>query len=303
MAYTRTRDIAMSKTIIAGSTITWSRETPREQVLDEIAQAGFEGAPAGPRGDVTAQETIEFYARFGLKPGPGYLGASFEKPEEEATILERAHTLGAFMRDIGCTEIYVAAGGFDGYLTSRGKTRRQIAGQVLPEDAMTEAEWKQFAQTLNKVGAITLEYGVSSCFHNHVGSTIETRAEIDRLFDMVDHKLVFHGPDIGHLAWAGADPVAYCMDYAQDIKTVHLKDIYPGVLKEGLEKKWTYGEFSDNGIFAELGEGMVDFQAIFDILRAASFEGWIVSEIDRTTKATPLESATICRNYLKSLGL
>ena len=293
----------MSKWIIGGSSITWGRETSREQVLAEIAQAGYEGAPSGARPGVTAQETVELYARFGLKPGPGYLGANFEKPEEEASILERAHVQAAFMRDIGCTELYVAAGGFDGYITSRGKTRRQIAGQVLPEDAMTDAEYEQFAKTLNQVGAITLEYGVSSCFHNHVGSTIETRAEIDRLFGMVDRKLVFHGPDIGHLAWAGADPVAYCRDYAQDIKTVHLKDIYPDVLQEGLENKWTYGEFSDNGIFAELGEGLVNFPAIFDILKAAGFEGWIISEIDRTTKATALESATICRNYLKSLGL
>jgi inosose dehydratase len=243
------------------------------------------------------------YARYGLKPGPGYLGANFEKPEEEAAILERAHVLGAFMRDIGCTELYVAAGGFDGYTTARGKTRRQIAGQVLPEDAMTDAEFEQFARALTKVGAITLEYGVASCFHNHVGSTIETRAEIDRLFDMVDPNLVFHGPDIGHLAWAGADPVAYCQAYAQAIKSVHLKDIYPDVLKQGLENGWTYGEFSDNGIFAELGEGMVDFPAIFEILVHAGYQGWIISEIDRTTKATALESATICRDYLKSLGL
>jgi len=293
----------VSKWIIGGSTITWDRATPREQVLTEIAQAGYEGAPSGPRGGVTGQETVEFYARFGLKPGPGYLGANFEKAEEEAAILERAHTLGAFMRDIGCTELYVAAGGFDGYVTSRGKTRRQIAGQVLPEDAMTDAEYEQFARTLDKVGAITLEYGVSSCFHNHVGSTIETREEIDRLFERVDPKRVFHGPDIGHLAWAGADPVAYCKAYASAIKSVHLKDIYPDVLQEGLEKTWTYGEFSEAGIFAELGEGMVDFPAIFDVLRGAGFEGWIISEIDRTTKPTALESAAICRNYLRSLGL
>jgi inosose dehydratase len=293
----------MAKFIVGGSGITWGRGAPQETRLAEIAQSGFEGSPAGARGGATAQEVIDLYARFGLKPGPGYLGANFEKPEEEAAILERAHTLGAFTRDIGCTELYVAAGGFDGYVTSRGKTRREIAAQVLPEDAMTDAEFEQFAAVLTKVGAITLEYGVSSCFHNHVGSTIETREEIDRLFSMVDRKLVFHGPDIGHLAWAGADPVEYCRDYAQDIKTAHLKDIYPDVLKEGLEKKWTYGEFSENGIFAELGEGMVDFPAIFEILRGAGFEGWIISEIDRTTKATPLESSTICRNYLRSLGL
>ena len=39
------------------------------------------------------------------------------------------------------------------------------------------------------------------------------------------------------------------------------------VLKEGLEKGWDYGTFSANGIFAELGEGFVDFPAMFDVLR------------------------------------
>ena len=293
----------MVKFMIAGSSITWSRETPREQVLAEIAQAGYEGAPAGPRGGVSAQETVELYARYGLKPAPGYLGASFEDPEQEEAILERARHLAQFSREIGCSELYVAAGGFDGYVTARGKTRRQIAGQVLPEDAMTDAEYEQFAKTLNQVGQITLDHGVLSCFHNHVGSTIETREEIDRLFDMVDRKLVFQGPDIGHLAWAGADAVQFCRDYAQDIKSVHLKDIDPDVLKEGLENHWDYGTFSANGIFAELGEGFVDFPAIFDILREADYEGWIVVETDVTQKPTALESATISRNYLRSIGL
>jgi inosose dehydratase len=167
---------------------------------------------------------------------------------------------------------------------------------------MTDAEFEQFAKTLDKVGQITMDQGVLSCFHNHVGSTIETREEIDRLFDMVDRKLVFQGPDIGHLAWAGADVVQFCRDYAQDIKTVHLKDIDPNVLKEGLENEWDYATFSAHGIFAELGEGFVDFPAVFDILSKANYEGWIVVETDVTQKPTALESATISRNYLRSIG-
>ena len=293
----------MAKFMIACSTITWGRETPLEQMLAEIAQAGYEGAPAWLRPGSTAQEIIELYASYGLTPGSGYLGADFWNPEQEATILERARQQAQFMHDIGCTELYVAAGGFGSYVTPRGKTRNQIAAQVLPKDAMTDAEFEQFAKTLNKVGQITLEYGVKSCFHNHVGSTIETREEIDRLFGMVDRELVFQGPDIGHLAWAGGDVVQFCRDYAKDIKTVHLKDINPDVLKEGIENGWEYGTFSAHGIFAELGEGFVDFPAMFDVLREANYEGWIVVETDVTQKPTALESATISRNYLRSIGL
>lgn len=292
----------MKDWIIACSSITWGRSTPREQVLAEIAEAGYQGAPAGPYLG-TPEQVLALYGRYGLKPGPGYLGADFEKPDQEAAILERARVQAVFSRAIGCTELYVAAQGFDQYVTARGLTRRHVSGKVRSEDMMTDAEFQQFAKTLNKVGEITLKEGVKSCFHNHVGSTIEIRAEIDKLFSLVDPALVFQGPDIGHLAWAGADPVQFCRDYADRIVSMHLKDINPEVLKKGIAEDWGYGQFSDNGIFAELGEGCVDFPAIFDVLKKAGYKGWIIVETDVTQKATAVESAKISRAYLRSIGL
>ena len=282
--------------------ITWDRETPREQVMAEIAQAGYEGAPASPRGGTSAAEVVAQYAAHGLKPAPGYLSGAFWDPEQEASILDRAAKLAQFGREAGLTELYVAAGGFGSYITPTGVTRNQIAAHVSPEDAMTDAQFEQFAKALNKVGEITLAQGVRSCFHNHVGSTIETREEIDRLFSLVERSVVFQGPDIGHLAWAGADPVAFCRDSADSIKTMHVKDIDPGVLARGVAESWDYGTFSDNGIFVELGEGMVDFPGIFRILVDVDYEGWVIVETDVTQKPTALESATISRNYLESIG-
>jgi inosose dehydratase len=288
---------------IACSSITWGRSTPLEQILSEIAQAGYEGAPASSRGGKAPEAVVEMYARYGLTPGSGYLGASFWVPEERKGILERAKTLAAFMRGVGCTEVYVAAGGFDSYITPSGKTRRQVSGHVRPEDALSDEEYAQFAKVLNEVGEITLQEGVRSCFHNHVGSVIETREEIDKLFSLVDRDRVFQGPDIGHLAWAGADVLQFCQDYAESIKTVHIKDINPDVLAKGVEGEWDYRTFSANGIFAEIGEGLVDWPAMFAILKEAGYEGWIVVETDVTQKATALESAIVSRNYLKSIGL
>jgi len=282
--------------------ITWRRGETHEQVLAEIAQAGYEGAPASPRSGLSAADIIAQYAQYGLRPAPGYLGADFWDITQEEQILERARALASFGREAGLTELYVAAGGFDGYRNAEGKTRKQIAARVRPEDAMTDAEFAQFAKTLNAVGEITLECGVRSCFHNHVGSTIETGAEIDRLFSLVDRDLVYQGPDTGHLAWAGVDAVQFCRDYADCIKTIHLKEINPNVLAQGIENGWDYNTYSANGIFAELGEGMIDFPAIFQILQKADFEGWIVVETDVTQKPTALESATTSREYLKSIG-
>jgi inosose dehydratase len=206
------------------------------------------------------------------------------------------------MAGVGCSEVYVASSGFN-TVTRSGRTRKQASANVQENEKLTPDEMKQFADTLNEVGRITKAAGVLSCFHNHVGSFIETRDEIDTLFSLVDRNLIWQGPDIGHLAWAGVDPVQFCRDYAYSIKSVHIKDINPTVLKQGLAEGWEYDTYSKNGIFAELGEGLVDLVGLFHVLRQANYQGWIVVETDRTMKATALESAIISRRYLMSIGL
>jgi inosose dehydratase len=287
--------------------VSWKGGSPRwtvpeEQVLAEIAQAGYDGAPAAPSAGRSAEETLDLYSRHGLVPAPGYLGAPFWEADQVDSILDRAGALARFMRAVGCIEVYVAASGFD-YVTPSGRTRAQTAGQVAAEDSLTDAEFRQFADMLNRVGEVTLEEGVTSCFHSHVGTVIETREEVDRLFAIVDRSLVFMGPDTGHLAWAGADVTSFFRDYASSIKTAHLKDINRSVMEEGRAKAWTYQEFTDHGVFAELGEGLVDFPAILDILEAAGFRGWLIAETDVTRRSTALESATVSREYLKQLGI
>ncbi len=210
--------------------------------------------------------------------------------------------MATFHKAAGLTEIYVAAGGFDGYVTARDRNRRQIAGNVRTEDMMTDEEFTQFARLLNQVGEITLEQGVKSCFHNHVGSTIETREEIDRLFALIDRSLIFMGPDTGHLAWGGVDVLNFCRDYADSIKTIHIKDVDKAVMDEGIAAEWDYGTFSAKGIWAELGDGYLDFPAIFDVLTDAGFAGWVIVETDVTQLPTPLDSAVASRNYLSRLG-
>jgi len=292
----------MNSILIGCGQITW-RGMPEEQALAEIAQAGYAGAPAGPKAGKSAAEVIATFAGYGLQPAPGYLGADYWDKAQEENILQRARDYAAFAQEAGCTELYVAAGGFNSYVTKRGLTRNQIAGHVKPEDAMSDAEFAQFAKVLNQVGEITLAQGVKSCFHNHVGSTIETREEIDRLWRLVDPNLVFMGPDTGHLAWAGADVIQFCRDYAGSIKTMHIKDVNKQVMDEGVAAEWDYRTFSDKGIWTELGQGCVDFPAVFQILNDAGFRGWIIVETDVTQLPTPLESAIVSRNYLRTLGL
>ena len=300
----------MASIAVGCGQITWIKfsaqgaqwQVPEEQVLAEIAQAGYDGAPAGPKEGRTASELLAQYARYGLRPAPGYIGAGFWKPERQTELLEEARRYASFAREVGCTELYVAPGGFD-YVGGGGKSRREVAGHVSPADGLSDDEYQQFADTLNRFAELTLQDGIRSCFHNHVGTVIETGDEIARLLELCDPNLVFLGPDTGHLAWAGVDPVAFCRDHAQRIKTIHVKDIDAAVRDRGRAAGWDYGTFSDNSIFVELGEGCVDLVAIFEILRAAGFDGWAIAETDVTQKPTALESVTISRAYLRSIGI
>lgn len=283
----------MDNVLVGCGQITWGRAVPEDEVLDEVARAGYAGAPANP-GDDPAAVAARF-ARYGLAPAPAYLGAPLWEAAELPAILERAAALARGARALGCSELYVAPN-----LTPE---RRAVAGHVGPGDLLSEAGFRQCAEALNRIGEITLREGVSACFHNHVGSPIETREEIDRLFALVDRALVFQGPDLGHLAWAGGDAAQFCRDYADSIKTLHVKDIDPAVRERGVAEGWDYATFSAEGIFIELGEGFVDLRGSLAALADAGFAGWLIVETDVTRKATPLESATISRAHLRDLGL
>ena len=230
-------------------------------------------------------------------PAPGFMALGMlGQPElTVGQLKEQAARMAAASRALELTELYAAS--------TFPHERMALAARITPENATPTEELKRLAHLLSELGRVALTEGVRLCFHNHAGSTVETRDEIDRLFAHADRSVLFQGADLGHLAWAGEDIVRFTKDYADSIKTLHIKDINPEVRAEGIAQKWDYMTFNRKGIFAELGEGMVDFPALFGVLKSVGFEGWIVVETDVTTKATPLASATISRRYLRSIGV
>lgn len=166
---------------------------------------------------------------------------------------------------------------------------------------MSDEEFAQCARTLSEFGRITLEHGVRPCFHNHVGTVIETRRELDHLMELCDDS-VFLGIDTGHLAWGGADVVDTVDSYGDRVLTLHLKDIVEEVRLRGVAQDWDYKTFTRNGIFTELGQGAVDFVGLKRLLDARDFTGWLIVETDITQRPTALESAQVSLAYLRSIG-
>lgn len=274
---------------------------PEDEVLAEIASAGYDGAPGGLRLERPVDDVLARFESHGLRPAPPYFSGQFWDPAAEDEILVAAPGVAQRVQALGCRDVYVAAAGTADRIAN-GKTRADIAGHVSESDAIDDGAFAQFGRVLSEFGQILAADGVHCCFHNHVGTVIETGQELARLLDNCSDD-VYLGIDTGHLAWAGEDSARLCREYGERVKTLHLKDVYPEVVAEGRRKGWDYRTFTDHGVFAELGEGSVQFEAIVDDLRARQFDGWLIVETDVTTKASALESARISRDYLRTLGL
>src|SRR5919199_1742354 len=134
-------------------------------------------------------------------------------------------------------------------------------------------------------------------YHPHVGTYVETRAEVDRLCALTDPALLGLCPDTGHLAYAGADPEAVFVDYAPRIWYVHLKDIDAARLQQVRAERLDFAAAVRLGLFVPLGEGMVDMERIFGALRASNYNGWVIVEQD--APADPLAAAMKSRAYLR----
>jgi inosose dehydratase len=103
----------------------------------------------------------------------------------------------------------------------------------------------------------------------------------------------------------GIDPVEFFRRHSERISYLHFKDVNSTVLKQIIANRTGFYDACADGIFCNLGEGIVDFLALKSALSAAEYSGWGTVEQDRDPKGTrsTLADATANLTYLKSVGL
>ena len=165
---------------------------------------------------------------------------------------------------------------------------------------MVQKEWERFAKGMNRLGEIADSMGIKLVYHHHMGTVVQTAAEIDKMMDMTDpdkFSLLF---DSGHLAYCGEDYVEVLKRHVKRVKHVHLKDIRPDVVKKVKDEKLSFLQGVRAGAFTVPGDGCIDFAPIFDILDAAGYKGWMIVEAEQDpAKANPLEYALKAREYIR----
>jgi inosose dehydratase len=270
---------------------TWVQRPPFERMLDEMAAAGYGGTEISYNFPADTEELRLSLAKRGLRAA-----ATFH-----AVDLREASKHDSALRDVVPIADRLQALGSDTLILSDAPTppRLAVAGRVSADgsDGLNAAQWRAMGDGLNRIGEFLLARGMRGVFHPHVGTFVETRAEIDRLCAMTDPLLLGLCPDTGHLAYAGVNSEDLFQDYAHRIGYVHLKDVDSDLLARVHSEKIGFVRAVELGLFVELGEGVVAFDRIIESLARVDYGGWLVVEQD--APRDPLGSAISNRRFLR----
>ncbi|MEN7546310.1 myo-inosose-2 dehydratase [Rapidithrix thailandica] len=265
-----------------------------EQCVSEMALAGFVGCSVGHKYPTDIQELQSALNLRGLRVSEPWASLFFTMNEMYDQTITYFNRQLDFIKTMGGTDLVVA---------ELGHAVHQQSVAVLPNSpTFTEDQWQSLITGLNEIGEIAYNQNMKVCYHPHVGTGVERKPEIDRLMESVDPNLVHLLLDTGHLYYAGENPLEITELYADRIKHCHLKDIRQEVLDSSIQRGLSFLQSVEEGVFTVPGDGVIDFQPIFQVLSDHGYEGWLVVEAEQDPeKATPLLYAQMARTYLKEV--
>ena len=145
---------------------------------------------------------------------------------------------------------------------------------------------ENLANILTTLGKKCHEAGMKLLYHNHDFEFKKDKdgvVVIDYLLENTDPKYVNFQMDLYWVTKAGADPVAYFKKYPNRFKLWHVKDM------------------DDQGRFAPVGNGTIDFAKILENKELSGMQYYFVEQ-DRTFDMKPLEAIQISHDGLKKIG-
>ena len=164
---------------------------------------------------------------------------------------------------------------------------------------------------IRKIGEAAKAMGIQLLYHNHDFEFVKIDGEyaLDVLYSTVPSDLLKTEIDTCWVNVAGVNPAEYLEKYEGRSPVVHLKDFRKtegkqGKLYEliGIEDEADGDEDEDAFSFMPVGHGMQDMPAILSACEKVGAE-WVVVEQDNPAKGdTPVNSVTLSREYLKTLG-
>jgi inosose dehydratase len=271
---------------------TWLRQPPFEEVLAEMAEAGYAGSEIGYNYPLEPNVLAAAATRHGLRLTSRFCSLTFSRPERLEAELRDLEVTAHLLYKLGSDVVVVADAG--------DERREALAGQLdqLADKGLGDAGWGLLRETLHAVADRLAPLGLRLAFHNHAGTYVETELEVERLCQETDPDRVGLCLDTGHLIYGGGDPARAVRRYGSRIVYVHLKDVDRDVLAQSRQVREGFLAAMRRGVFVELGRGCIDFVDLKRALDGIGYDGWLIVEQD-TTHQTPLASAIENREFLR----
>jgi inosose dehydratase len=267
-------------------------DTPLDTCLSEGKQAGFAGFELGnkfPRDAAILGPILDSHQ---LKLVSGWFSGqllSSSVDEEIAAIQEHLQLL----KTLGATVMV--------YCEVTGCIHGAQDTPISQRPIMPAEQWPEFGEKLSAVAQYCQEQGVQLAYHHHMGTVVQSAADIDNL---IEHTSEAVGLllDTGHLTYAGDDPLAVQQRHASRINHVHCKDIRADVLADSLNRNLSFLDSVLNGVFTVPGDGCIDYPSLFSALKNSDYKGWLVVEAEQDPAiANPLTYATMGASNLRQL--
>ena len=144
---------------------------------------------------------------------------------------------------------------------------------------LVEMGFTELAKRWRPILDIFEDVGVDCCFELHPGEDLHDGITFERFLDAVDgHSRANILYDPSHYVLQQLDYLAFLDIYHERVKMFHVKDaeFNPN------GKSGVYGGYQDwldrPGRFRSLGDGQIDFRAIFSKLAGYGYDGWAVLE-------------------------
>lgn len=266
-------------------------ENTFEQCISEMALAGFTGCEVGnkyPRDDIPALKKALSLRNMQIC-NAWFSSFLLTKPYDEVEKDFTDHI--SFLKEMGARVVGISEQSY----SIQGTDKSVFKDKYI----MNDDEWARLCDGVNRLGKVAKDMGISLTYHHHMGTVVQTAAEIDRLMENTDPELFSLLYDSGHLAYCGEDYIGVLKKYANRVKHVHLKDIRPEIIDKVKKENLSFLEGVRLGTFTVPGDGAIDFGPIFDILADSGYEGYVLVEAEQDpAKANPFEYALKARKYI-----
>lgn len=177
------------------------------------------------------------------------------------------------------------------FAKAHGVKLMNIQAPSWPESGTTDKELKDIVEKLTIMGKLSRKYDVDLCLHPHYGTTVFYGHEIDYVVERVKPDIINLCMDTAHTMLGKMDPVQAFTKYLKRIKYVHLKDVDPTPHENPMRA------------FRALGEGVIDFKGVVNVLKQGNYDGVLCVEADYQ-RICNYATAMVSRDYIhRVLGM